>query len=63
MGSAIDRYSLLPEDKDFHFSFNSTPSRFANGKTFPALTGTGISLAAAEIPGLYLYSILILEHY
>ncbi|KAG8351773.1 hypothetical protein FVEN_g10176 [Fusarium venenatum] len=49
--SVVDRYNLLPEDKDFHFSFNSTPARFANGKTFPALTGTGISLAAAEIPG------------
>ncbi|RGP79204.1 hypothetical protein FLONG3_2640 [Fusarium longipes] len=49
-GSSIDRYNLL-EDKDFLFSFNSTPTRFANGKTFPALTGAGISLAAADIPG------------
>ncbi|KAF5984943.1 hypothetical protein FBULB1_3136 [Fusarium bulbicola] len=47
----IDRYSLLPEDKDFLFSFNSTPSAIANSQTFPALTGSGLSLASAQIPG------------
>ncbi|KAL9568357.1 hypothetical protein ACKAV7_007386 [Fusarium commune] len=47
----IDRYSLLPEDKDFLFSFNSTPSAMANSQTFPALTGSGVSLASAQIPG------------
>ncbi|KAL5585192.1 hypothetical protein FOVSG1_014581 [Fusarium oxysporum f. sp. vasinfectum] len=47
----IDRYSLLPEDKDFLFSFNSTPSAMANSHTFPALTGSGVSLASAQIPG------------
>ncbi|RGP62371.1 spherulin 1b precursor [Fusarium sporotrichioides] len=49
--TVIDRYNLLPEDKDFRFSFNSTPAHVANGKTFPALTGAGISLAIAELPG------------
>lgn len=51
--SFIDRYSLLPEDKDFLFSFNSTPSAMANSQTFPALTGSGVSLASAQIPGIY----------
>ncbi|KAF5231329.1 hypothetical protein FAUST_9299 [Fusarium austroamericanum] len=55
--SVIDRYNLLPEDKDFHFSFNSTPARNANGKTFPALTGAGISLAFAELPGCSMITI------
>ncbi|KAF5566154.1 spherulin 1B precursor [Fusarium phyllophilum] len=47
----IDRYSLLPEDKDFLFNFNSTPSAIANSQSFPALTGSGLSLASAQIPG------------
>ncbi|KAI1029557.1 hypothetical protein LB503_008074 [Fusarium chuoi] len=49
----IDRYSLLPGDKDFlfNFNFNSTPSAIANSLTFPALTGSGLSLASAQIPG------------
>nr|RBQ99741.1 hypothetical protein FVER53263_09010 [Fusarium verticillioides] len=47
----IDRYTLLPEDKDFLFNFNSTPSAMANSQTFPALTGSGLSLASAQIPG------------
>ncbi|KAG4288138.1 hypothetical protein FPRO06_05790 [Fusarium proliferatum] len=47
----VDRYSLLPEDKDFLFNFNSTPSAIANSQTFPALTGSGLSLASAQIPG------------
>lgn len=51
--SFIDRYTLLPEDKDFLFNFNSTPSAMANSQTFPALTGSGLSLASAQIPGIY----------
>lgn len=51
--SFVDRYSLLPEDKDFLFNFNSTPSAIANSQTFPALTGSGLSLASAQIPGIY----------
>lgn len=53
--SFIDRYSLLPGDKDFlfNFNFNSTPSAIANSLTFPALTGSGLSLASAQIPGIY----------
>jgi hypothetical protein len=57
--SFIDRYSLLPDDNDFLFSFNSTPSAMANSQTFPALTGSGVSLASAQIPGTCSYFLLL----
>ncbi|KAF4450316.1 hypothetical protein F53441_6599 [Fusarium austroafricanum] len=47
----IDHYKLLPEDKDFLFSFKDAPLGMADAKSFPALTGTGVSLALAQIPG------------
>jgi hypothetical protein len=49
--SAVDRYQILPKDENFVFDFNSAPFPMANRKTFPALVGTGISLAIAEIKG------------
>lgn len=50
--SAIDRYQLLPNDDDFVFDFNQTDGTgFADAKTFPALVGTGASMAFAEVPG------------
>ncbi|KAF5676807.1 spherulin 1b precursor [Fusarium heterosporum] len=49
--SYIDRYKLLPEDKDFFFDFNDTDGGIATSQSFPALTGTGISLAMAQLPG------------
>ncbi|KAI1071151.1 hypothetical protein LB507_009555 [Fusarium sp. FIESC RH6] len=55
--SVIDRYKLLPEDKNFLFSFNSTPLGIANSKSVPALTGAGLSLALAEIPGCSMITI------
>ncbi|OAQ74418.1 cupin [Purpureocillium lilacinum] len=55
--SAIDRYNLLPNDTQFVFDFNAgTPDRgkggdivIANRKTFPALVGTGASMAVGRI--------------
>ncbi|KAK5654064.1 hypothetical protein OQA88_7744 [Cercophora sp. LCS_1] len=47
--TAIDRYKLLPDDKDFVFDHNTAVFPMANRKTFPALVGSGISLAIAEI--------------
>ncbi|KAM0488735.1 hypothetical protein ACHAP7_000780 [Fusarium lateritium] len=49
--SSIDRYKLLPEDKDFLYSFNGTDKVFATSQSFPALTGTGVSMATAQLPG------------
>jgi hypothetical protein len=53
--TAADRYSLLPENKDFVFDFGASPTRgkggkggdlvAANRKTFPALVGTGSGMA------------------
>ncbi|KAM0561394.1 hypothetical protein ACHAPJ_003275 [Fusarium lateritium] len=57
--SAIDRYKLLPEDKDFLYDFNSTQSGFAESKSFPALVGSGISLASAQIPGCSMVNVHI----
>lgn len=52
MTSAVDRYQLLPNDEDFIFDFNKTDGTgFADAKTFPALVGTGASMAVAEVPG------------
>ncbi|KAF4448838.1 spherulin 1B precursor [Fusarium albosuccineum] len=49
--TSIDRYKLLPSDKDFVFNIKDIQTGFADAKSFPALTGTGTSLAVAEIPG------------
>ena len=52
VASAVDRYQLLPNDEDFIFDFNKTDGTgFADAKTFPALVGTGASMAFAEVPG------------
>lgn len=44
-----DRYRLLPNDEDFVFDFNKSQAPFADRKTFPALTGSGGSMAAAAL--------------
>ncbi|KAK3944773.1 Spherulin-1A 1 [Diplogelasinospora grovesii] len=55
---ASDRYLLLPNDTDFMFDFNKTQSSsrnaggslsLANRKTFPALVGTGSSMAVGVV--------------
>lgn len=51
MGSAVDRYQILPKDENFVFDFNTAVFPMANRKTFPALVGAGISLAIAEVKG------------
>ncbi|KAJ6440209.1 Alpha-glucosidase 2 [Purpureocillium lavendulum] len=48
--TAAERYSLLPNDKDFTFSFNESKALFANRQSFPALVGTGGSMAIADFP-------------
>ncbi|UNI15305.1 hypothetical protein JDV02_001848 [Purpureocillium takamizusanense] len=48
--TAAQRYSLLPDDKNFTFSFNQSEAPFANRQSFPALVGTGGSMAIAEFP-------------
>ncbi|KAF4966955.1 hypothetical protein FSARC_5440 [Fusarium sarcochroum] len=55
--TAADRFTLLPEDKDFIFDFNQkqeNPGKggeliAANRKTFPALVGTGSGMAFGRI--------------
>ncbi|KAF4974197.1 hypothetical protein FZEAL_8875 [Fusarium zealandicum] len=55
--TAVDRFTLLPEDKDFVFDFNQeqqNPGKggqliAANRKTFPALVGTGSGMALGRI--------------
>ncbi|KAH7026697.1 spherulin [Microdochium trichocladiopsis] len=49
--SAIERYALLPEDKDWVFDFKTSPAPLANRETFPALVGSGGGLAYATFPG------------
>ncbi|PQK11153.1 hypothetical protein BB8028_0002g14710 [Beauveria bassiana] len=50
--SFAERYSILADDKDFVFDLgqNGFPS-IANRQTFPAMVGTGTSIAAARFPG------------
>ncbi|GJN86966.1 hypothetical protein PLIIFM63780_010548 [Purpureocillium lilacinum] len=48
--TAVQRYSLLPNDKNFTYSFEHSEALFANRQTFPALVGTGGSMAIAEFP-------------
>ncbi|KAK0736095.1 RmlC-like cupin domain-containing protein [Apiosordaria backusii] len=48
--TAVDRANLLPEDKDYVYDFSQNPGQFADRKTFPALVGTGGSLAVGTLP-------------
>ncbi|KAK4662481.1 hypothetical protein QC763_603780 [Podospora pseudopauciseta] len=48
--SGVDRAALLPQDKDYVYDFSQNPGRFADRKTFPALVGTGGSLAVGILP-------------
>ncbi|KAK4195236.1 putative Spherulin [Triangularia verruculosa] len=48
--SGVDRAALLPQDKDYVYNFSQNPGRFADRKTFPALVGTGGSLAVGILP-------------
>ncbi|KAK4151709.1 Spherulin-1A [Chaetomidium leptoderma] len=57
--TAVDRYQILPKDEDFVFDFNTATFPMANRKTFPALVGTGVSLAIAEIKGCTMASLHI----
>lgn len=52
--TAVDRFTLIPDDKDFKFDFNNKPQPrpgnggdlvTANRKNFPALVGTGSGMA------------------
>ncbi|KAJ4315214.1 hypothetical protein N0V84_008482 [Fusarium piperis] len=55
--TAVDRFNLIPEDKDFIFDFNQeqqNPGKggqliAANRKTFPALVGTGAGMALGRV--------------
>ncbi|KAH6898050.1 RmlC-like cupin domain-containing protein [Thelonectria olida] len=48
--TAIDRFKLLPEDKDFVYDFDGKDAAIAtaSGTSFPALVGTGASLFLGE---------------
>lgn len=49
--SEIDRFKLLPDDKDFVFDFNKQDglaAGVANAVTFPALVGTGQTFTVGE---------------
>jgi hypothetical protein len=50
--SAVDRYQLLPKDEDFVFDFANSNTPFANGKSFPALVGSGMSFSTGQLPGM-----------
>jgi len=45
---ATDRYEILREDTDFIFDFNKD-GPIANRKTFPALVGSGGSMAVGDL--------------
>ncbi|KAK7413369.1 hypothetical protein QQX98_007746 [Neonectria punicea] len=49
--TVIDRFKLLPDDKDFVYDFNSTDpaAAVASSKNFPALVGTGASLSVVKL--------------
>lgn len=50
--SAAERYSILSDDKDFVFDLGQNNFQsIANRQTFPAMVGTGTSIAAATFPG------------
>ncbi|KAF2754342.1 RmlC-like cupin [Pseudovirgaria hyperparasitica] len=48
--TAADRYALLPNDSDFVYDFNTASPQLPNRKNFPALVGTGVSMATASFP-------------
>jgi hypothetical protein len=51
--SAADRYALLPTDEDFVYDFSKNPELpLADGKSFPALVGTGLSFSYSQLPGM-----------
>ncbi|KAM5349832.1 hypothetical protein ACJ41O_006337 [Fusarium nematophilum] len=50
--TVVDRFKLLPDDKDFVFDFSKGPAdvpSVANGVTFPALVGTGASMTVGQL--------------
>ncbi|KAK1753133.1 cupin 1 [Echria macrotheca] len=47
--TAVDRYPLLPNNSDFVFDFTDHPLSMANAKAFPALVGSGVSIAYGTI--------------
>ncbi|OAA49687.1 Transcription factor [Cordyceps fumosorosea ARSEF 2679] len=50
--SFAERYSILTDDKDFVFDLGQNNFQsIANPQTFPAMVGTGTSIAAARFPG------------
>ncbi|KAJ3498171.1 hypothetical protein NLG97_g1332 [Lecanicillium saksenae] len=50
--SAAERYNILSDDKDFIFDLGQNNfASIANRQTFPAMVGTGTSIAAARFPG------------
>ncbi|TQV98593.1 hypothetical protein V2A60_007687 [Cordyceps javanica] len=50
--SFAERYSILADDKDFVFDLGQNGFQsIANRQTFPAMVGTGTSIAAAKFPG------------
>lgn len=60
--SAQDRFDLLAEDRDFVFEFNRSSATgaagtivTANRKSFPALVGTGSSMAIGWVGRAYLF--------
>ncbi|KAI1868892.1 hypothetical protein JX265_006871 [Neoarthrinium moseri] len=48
--TAIQRYSLLADDKDFVYSFGDDKARLADRQTFPPLVGTGGAMAVGDLP-------------
>ncbi|KAK4102595.1 putative spherulin [Parathielavia hyrcaniae] len=57
--TAIEKYPLLTKDKDFVFDFNNAPFPLANRKSFPALIGSDLAIAIAEIPACSMASLHI----
>lgn len=57
--SGVDRAALLPQDKDYVYDFSQNPGRFADRKTFPALVGTGGSLAVGILPRKFTNSAIL----
>lgn len=50
--SFVERYSILADDKDFVFDLSQNNYQsIANRQTFPAMVGTGTSIAAVQFPG------------
>ncbi|KAK7429157.1 hypothetical protein QQZ08_004372 [Neonectria magnoliae] len=58
--TVIDRFNLLPDDKDFVYDFNSTDpaAAVASSKNFPALVGTGASLSVVKLDAAELQAVV-----